>query len=412
MSGIPEGCPSIAEIQEFLDKRAANAKHPEITTLGRGAFGEVFRYKDWVIKILNLSDPMTKRTFEIESHILDKLTDIKELEGYIAPFCWSADSSVQQRGYIVMKYVKTITLHDLLDKYPRLTYKYGTSLLQNMMEGLRLLHAAGYLHRDLKPANILIRAGSGHSEELKTVPIMIDFGLACPFPCNEWWRVGTPDYFPGNWYSGLNVIPGEGPAGEKYTYRTKGFTRKGQFALSKVVGGPGPNWKAVKERPYALPPIYSQRTDAFSMHKVMKKIFNKIDWDGHEGDREAIREYIEKLRGYKVAALAAQVSQTEPPEVKERRLKALANLNRRREARMEDLDREEAEARMLVNFGAKVPTRKKARGASSGARSGERSGARSGERNASRSRQRSPRRAEGAPLRPNTRKRGRPGEPR
>lgn len=361
MSKVAEGCPSIAEIQEFLDKKTANAKHPNIAPLGRGAFGEVFRYKEWVIKILDLSDPMTKKTFEIESQTLDKLTDIKELEGYIAPFCWSADSSVQQRGYIVMKYVKTITLQDLLDKYPKLTYKYGISLLQNLMEGLRLLHAAGYLHRDLKPANILIRAGSGHAEELKTVPIIIDFGLACPFPCNEWWRVGTPDYFPGNWYSGLNVIPGEGPAGEKYTYRTKGFTRKGQFALSKVVGGPGPNWKAVKERTYALPPAYSQRTDAFSMHKIMKKIFNKINWDGHEDDRETIREYIEKLRGYEVAALAAQVSQTEAPEIKTRRQKAIANINRRREARMENLHREEAEAKMLMNFGTKGHTRKKGR---------------------------------------------------
>lgn len=398
MSKVAEGCPTVAEIQEFLDKKAANAKHPEITPLGCGAFGEVFRYKDWVIKIQDLSNPMTKATYEREIQTLDKLTDIKELEGYIAPFCWSADSSIQQIGYIVMKYVKTITLQEFLDKYPKITYRYGFSLLQNLMEGLRLLHAVGYIHRDLKPANILIRAGSGHAEELKTVPIFIDFGLACPFPCNEWWRVGTPDYFPGNWYSGSNVIPREGPAGEKYTYRLKAFTRKGEFALSRKVGGPGPNWKAVKERANALQPIYSQRTDAYSMHKILKKIFNKIDWEGHEDDREATREYIEKLHGYEVAALAAQASMVEPPEIKERRLKALANLNRRREARLENLDREEAEARMLMNFGAKAPTRKKARGTTNGVRSSARIAM-------------SHKREDGATLRANTRKRGRPGEP-
>ena len=366
MSEIAEGCPKVEEIREFLLKLQAKASDPDITLLGQGSFGKVFRYKDWVIKILDLTDASTKGTFERESQILDKLADIKELEGYIAPFCWAADAT--QKGYIVIKYVKTITLEDLLHRHLSITFQYGYSLIRNLIEGLRLLHAAGYLHRDLKPANILIRAGRGHPEELKTVPIFIDFGLACPFPCNEWWRVGTPGYFPNNWASSSELLRKAGPSGERYTFRNKAYIRKRERTAKNVIEGhlpapikyvnnitftrnargPGPNWKLLKTRPNALQPIYSQRTDTYSMHKVLKEIFDRIDWTDRDDEKEIVREYLEKLRGQKVAALVSQVSLGESSEIKERRLKALANINRRRDARLENLHRIEAEERDAV----------------------------------------------------------------
>jgi tRNA A-37 threonylcarbamoyl transferase component Bud32 len=383
-SSILEGCPTIEDIKDFLEKRSANPKNPEFKLLGRGSYGEVFRYKDFVIKILDLKDSFTRQTFEREREALDKLTDIKELEGYITPFCWSAENT-QQMGFIVQKYIQSITLEDFLKQTIVIPYSFGFKLLQHLMEGLFRLHKAGYIHRDLKPANILIRAGRAHPEELKTVPILIDFGFACALPCLERQRLGTPNYFPENWSSATNLLRMVGPNGERYTYRNKAYIRKRERTLKNVVkghlpaplkwtneiqfsrkvGGPGPNWKLLKTQPYALTPIHSERTDSYAIYRVFKQIFDRIDWDGHEKDEEATFEYMERLRGHKLAALAAQYAREEPEFVKARRMEALKRLNSRREARMENRAREDANAELLASF-AEAPlrnnTRKRGRG--------------------------------------------------
>lgn len=383
MEEIPKGCPRLEDIQEFFAKRAANPSDPDITLLGRGSYGEAFRYRDWVIKLLDLKDRETKITFDIETETMDKLSHVKELEGYIAPFCWSYEE-IGKQGIIVQKFIQSITLEDFLKKYPNLPYNFGAKLLQNLTEGMTRLHAAGYIHRDLKPANILIRAGKDHPEELKTTPILIDFGFACAMPCPDWMRMGTPGYFPENWSSDTNLLRRVGPKGERYTYRNKAYIRKRQrtwknvveghmpapikftneIAFSRKVGGPGPNWKLLKTRPNALAATYSSRSDAYAMYKIFKQIYDRIDWHGYEKEKGIVSNYMERLRGYQISSLAAQVAREEPENVKERRLEALKRLNSRREARMENRARENAEAALLVGLASDPVnnTRKRKRG--------------------------------------------------
>ena len=44
-------------------------------------------------------------------------------------------------------------------------------ILYPLLDGLAVVHKAGFLHRDIKPANIVIRAEDGS-------PVLIDFGAA------------------------------------------------------------------------------------------------------------------------------------------------------------------------------------------------------------------------------------------
>ena len=74
-------------------------------------------------------------------------------------------------AYIVMDYEEGESLEALLGQHGRLSEAQLRRLLRPIVEGLRALHAAGYLHRDIKPANVYVR----RSDES---PVLLDFGAA------------------------------------------------------------------------------------------------------------------------------------------------------------------------------------------------------------------------------------------
>ena len=74
-------------------------------------------------------------------------------------------------AYIVMDYEEGESLEALLGRHGRLSETQLRRLLRPIVEGLRALHAAGYLHRDIKPANVYVR----RSDES---PVLLDFGAA------------------------------------------------------------------------------------------------------------------------------------------------------------------------------------------------------------------------------------------
>lgn len=76
--------------------------------------------------------------------------------------------------YIVMEYIRGITLDDLLHKNKRLTPTRVGRLLGQFCEVLQAAHTSGIVHRDLKPANLMIVDPDSPYEILK----VMDFGLA------------------------------------------------------------------------------------------------------------------------------------------------------------------------------------------------------------------------------------------
>ena len=73
-------------------------------------------------------------------------------------------------AYMVTEYVKGHTLAAELKEKGPLPEVRVQALLQALMDGLLVVHAAGLLHLDIKPANVMLRENG--------TPVLIDFGSA------------------------------------------------------------------------------------------------------------------------------------------------------------------------------------------------------------------------------------------
>lgn len=74
------------------------------------------------------------------------------------------------RSYLVMEYLPSITLRELLKQQKRLTVDQALEIGDAVLSGLAAAHRAGIVHRDLKPENVLL-ADDGRIK-------LGDFGLA------------------------------------------------------------------------------------------------------------------------------------------------------------------------------------------------------------------------------------------
>ena len=81
--------------------------------------------------------------------------------------CFEANNT----AYIVMDYEDGEPLDALLRRHGTLTEAQLNRVLLPVVDGLRQVHAAGFLHRDIKPANVFVR----RSDES---PVLLDFGSA------------------------------------------------------------------------------------------------------------------------------------------------------------------------------------------------------------------------------------------
>jgi VCBS repeat-containing protein len=75
-------------------------------------------------------------------------------------------------GYLVMDYYEGTTVHQHLAAQPDgwMDLERASGIIQEVANGLREVHAEGYLHRDIKPSNIYLTQDGR--------PILIDFGAA------------------------------------------------------------------------------------------------------------------------------------------------------------------------------------------------------------------------------------------
>ena len=74
-------------------------------------------------------------------------------------------------AYIVMDYEDGEPLDVLLERHGTLTEAQLRRVVLPVADGLRQVHAAGFLHRDLKPSNIFVRRADES-------PVLLDFGAA------------------------------------------------------------------------------------------------------------------------------------------------------------------------------------------------------------------------------------------
>src|SRR5207247_3867479 len=73
-------------------------------------------------------------------------------------------------SYRVMEYVYVDALPDWLKPRRPLGEAQVAALVGPLLDGLEVVHNAGYMHRDIKPGNIYIRNDGS--------PVLLDFGSA------------------------------------------------------------------------------------------------------------------------------------------------------------------------------------------------------------------------------------------
>ena len=140
--------------------------------VGRGGMGRVYRAiheitdQEVALKMLLpklVGDPRLRARFVNEAKVLAQMShpNLVPLLGYI-----------EARGgvFIVMPFIRGITLERMLARQGRLALGVAESLFVQIADGLSAIHAHGVLHRDLKPGNIIITSDG-------TV-LITDFGIA------------------------------------------------------------------------------------------------------------------------------------------------------------------------------------------------------------------------------------------
>ncbi len=195
-------------------------------------------------------------------------------------------------AYMVMEYERGESLAQHLR---RRTEPFGEDelrrVLEPLLDGLQVVHDAGFLHRDIKPANIIVDGG---------VPVLIDFGAARQAlggRSRTLTNIVTPRYAPIEQYS---LDQRQGPWSDIYGLAA--------VAHTALVGEPPPD--AVSRVPQDNFHRLAQRGVADCSNGFLAA----IDWglEVFAADRpQTIGQWREALTGKRAAPLPAQI-QTRP----------------------------------------------------------------------------------------------------
>jgi len=109
-------------------------------------------------------------------------------------------------AYMVMEYVEGDALPDWIKPRRPLTEKQIVALAGPLLDGLVVVHDAGYLHRDIKQSNIFVRYDG--------TPVLLDFGSARQ-KNNELTAIVTPGYAPFEQY---HTRGKQGPWSDLYAF--------------------------------------------------------------------------------------------------------------------------------------------------------------------------------------------------
>jgi len=140
--------------------------------IGLGGMGSVWRARDLrsgdtvAVKVLGAHDSATLLRFVREQSLRIRHPHV------LTPSGWAADD---HRVVFGMALVRGGSLDELLTETGPLPASYVGVLLDQLLQALAAVHAAGVVHRDIKPANLLVEPSDG-------APFLRlgDFGVAVP----------------------------------------------------------------------------------------------------------------------------------------------------------------------------------------------------------------------------------------
>jgi len=138
--------------------------------VGAGGMGSVWRARDLrtgdvvAAKVLGAHDSATLLRFVREQSVRVVHPHV------VAPTGWAAED---HRVVFAMDLVRGGSVEQLLAEHGTLPASYVAVLLDQLLQALDAVHAAGVVHRDVKPANLLLEPGPPHLR-------LGDFGVAAP----------------------------------------------------------------------------------------------------------------------------------------------------------------------------------------------------------------------------------------
>jgi serine/threonine protein kinase len=113
-----------------------------------------------------------------------------------------------QTAYMVMEFVAGKSLAEWVAPQRPLSEQLLKALALPLLDGLELIHAAGYLHRDIKPGNVFVRFDGS--------PVLLDFGSARVTGANtEMTAIVSPGYAPLEQY---HTNGHQGPWSDLYAF--------------------------------------------------------------------------------------------------------------------------------------------------------------------------------------------------
>jgi serine/threonine protein kinase len=156
-------------------------------------------------------------------------------------------------AYMVMEYVEGDALPDWLKARRPLPEAQIAALAAALLDGLEVVHSAGYMHRDIKPGNIYIRSDGS--------PVLLDFGSARQ-KSEELTAIVTPGYAPFEQY---HTQGKQGPWSDVYALAG---------VLYWMVTGNRPLDSAARVREDNLPPA----VQAGDRQRYRPEFLAAIDW--------------------------------------------------------------------------------------------------------------------------------------
>lgn len=149
-------------------------KYRNLEPIGRGGMGIVYRAHDdtrgeWVaVKTIHAESGQS--ALDANKRFVREAQAIASLSHPNIVSLYSVEEH-EGRPFIVMEYVKGLSLAELLEQEGRLTLERVRELLRPLASALDYAHARGVVHRDIKPGNILVENETGR-------PVLMDFGIA------------------------------------------------------------------------------------------------------------------------------------------------------------------------------------------------------------------------------------------
>jgi len=147
-------------------------RYTEVTELGRGGMGVVFKsfddgLKRWVaIKVLLESDAPNQE--ELRERFLSESRIMAKLDHPVIPKVF--DVSVKPPCYIALEFIEGTDFRTFLNTHPNLPFPEIFRIARDLADGFHHAYERGVFHRDIKPENLMI-------ENTGKIRIL-DFGLA------------------------------------------------------------------------------------------------------------------------------------------------------------------------------------------------------------------------------------------